>query len=144
MEDFAGLNFSTGEQHVDNPASRQTRNDEYRKKVFEWFAQHPPFTQSPVLVSLATGIVANSDVNCHKALEEGKNTMRKTIGQNFGDLKQVRKDKVLSVAFMGSTIEINNTVEVVDPLLIFQRVAISKRMTRICRTFCVMSWRLSP
>lgn len=43
LEDFAGLQFSTGEQHVEYRTSRQTKNAEDTKKLFDWLTQHPRF-----------------------------------------------------------------------------------------------------
>lgn len=81
LKDFAGLQFTTVEQHVDYRTSRHTRNAEDWKKLFDWFTQHPQLPQLPSLVSLATGIVGNSNVNCQQALKVRKATMAKVIGQ---------------------------------------------------------------
>lgn len=96
LEEFAGVHFTTGEQHVDYRATRQRRDNDDRNKIFSWFSQHPPFPESEALVSLTTGVIAGRDINCHKALDEGKIAMKKMIGQKFGEVKQARKDKVSS------------------------------------------------
>ena len=60
VEDFSGLVFSSGEQHVDFRVSRQNRDEKDRLTVYEWFSSHPPFPESPSLMSLSTGLIGNS------------------------------------------------------------------------------------
>lgn len=92
-----------------------------------WITNHYPFLITEKIMSLATGIVGNTKVNCHLAEEVGKQVMEKTLGKNFADVKLQRKDKVLSLGAMHSAIKINDESVVVDLLLLFQRIAIAKK-----------------
>ena len=121
------MQFLSGEQHVDFRASRQIRDKEDTKTLSDWFTSHPPFPKIDKLVSLSTGIVGSSNINCHLAVQVGTEILNRLVGSNFADLKQSRKNKVLSLASMTCTVKINNEAVVVNPLLIFQRVAIAKK-----------------
>lgn len=127
LEEFAGSAFAGEEQHVDFRDSRQKRDTLDRAKIREWFNDHPPFPEINSLMSLSTGIVGNSSVNCHQAMDIGTKTMNSFIGIKFGDIKQSKKNVVLSLASMNSTIRIGSEKVIVDPLTIFQRTVIAKK-----------------
>ncbi|CAG9769481.1 unnamed protein product [Ceutorhynchus assimilis] len=78
-------------------------------------------------MSLSTGIVESSDINCHLAEEVGEQLMSRTVGNNFADIKLHRKNKVLSFGAMSNAIKVNDENIDVDPLLFFQRIAIEKK-----------------
>lgn len=127
VEDFSGVVFSSGEQHVDFRASRKNRDEQDRRKISEWFNNHFPFPTSASLMSLSTGIIGNSKINCYQSLQIGTQTMRSFVGKSFADIKQSKKNVVLSLASMTCAIEVHNEPVVVDPLMIFQRTAIAKK-----------------
>lgn len=78
-------------------------------------------------MSLATGLIGDTTINCYKAIEIGNVAMKKMIGNNFFEVKLSRKDKVLPLATLNSAVKIHGEVVPLDPLLIFQRIAISKK-----------------
>ena len=78
-------------------------------------------------MSLSTGIIGNSKINCHQALEVGNQIMKSIIGSKFGDIKQSRKNVVLSLGSMSNAVKSNNETLIVDPLMIFQRTLILKK-----------------
>lgn len=127
LEEFAEVVFATGEQHVDFRVSRQTRDSRDRAKIHEWFNDHPPFPKLDSLMSLSSGILGSSKINCHQALDIGTKTMQSFIGSKFGDMKQSKKNVVLSIASMSSTIKINGEKVTINPLTIFQRTVIVKK-----------------
>ncbi|KAG5876671.1 hypothetical protein JTB14_013247 [Gonioctena quinquepunctata] len=84
--EFANV-FST-EQHVDARPSRQMRDDVDCKKLMQWFSEHPPFSLLDKIVSLSTGIVPDSTINClkpHKLNSKRCRTwiIRKFLTSNF-------------------------------------------------------------
>lgn len=81
LEIFSGVYFSSGDQHIDLLLSRQRRDQEDRKKLYTWLMDHYPFPKIGNLMSLSTGIVGNSKVNCHLAEEIGKQLMEKNAGK---------------------------------------------------------------
>ncbi|CAK1580968.1 unnamed protein product [Parnassius mnemosyne] len=127
LEEFAEVVFASGEQHVDFRQSRQQRDSRDRAKIREWFSEHPPFPKLNSLISLSTGVLGNSKVNCHQALDIGTKTMQNFIGRRFSDMKQSKKNVVLSLASMSSSIKINGETVTVNPLTIFQRTVIAKK-----------------
>lgn len=46
------------------------------------------------LVSLSSGIVATKEINCDSAAEKGEVIVEKHRGQNFGDIRLKRSNKV--------------------------------------------------
>ena len=81
--------------------------------------------------SIATGVSGNSQINCHEAFKIGVDSMKKINNENFKDLKLRRKDKCLSLlATVNSKIKIDDTIVPVDPLLLFQRISVMKKITR--------------
>ncbi|KAJ8866255.1 hypothetical protein PR048_032098 [Dryococelus australis] len=127
LEVFAGVNFMSGEQHVDFRVSQINRYDQDRGKLPLWLADHPPFAVGDSIMPLSTRVIANSNINCHKAAEIGPCTMGKFVGTNFAYMKQSKKNAVVPLAAMSNTIKLNNETLVVDPLMIFQRTLISKK-----------------
>ncbi|CAK1588860.1 unnamed protein product [Parnassius mnemosyne] len=127
LEEFAEVVFASGEQHVDFRQSRQQRDSRDRAKIREWFSEHPPFPKLNSLISLSTGVLGNSKVNCHQALDIGTKTMKNFIGRRFSDMKQSKKNVVLSLASMSSSIKNNGETVTVNPLTIFQRTVIAKK-----------------
>lgn len=142
LEQFGGVYFMSGDQHVDLLLSRQRRNQEDRKKLYVWCTAHYPFPNTEKLMSLSTGIVGSSDVNCHLAEEVGKELMSQTLGNNFADIKLHRKNKVLSLGAMSSAIKVNDETVVVDPLLLFQRIAIGKKDDKHLESY--LEYELAP
>lgn len=127
LEEFCGVMFSSGEQHVDLRLSRQCKDKKDREKLCIWFEEHQPFPITEQLISLSTGIVGNNDVNCHQAQEVGTQLMAKMYGQNFAEVKISRKDKVLSLGAMTNSIKVRKETITVDPLMLFQRIAVAKK-----------------
>lgn len=75
LEEFSGVKFSSGEQHVDFRASRQDKDEKDIATMYKWFNDHPPFPKSNSLIALSTGVIGNKTVNRHQALEIGTKTM---------------------------------------------------------------------
>ncbi len=142
LEEFAGVVFVGGEQHVDFRLSRQQRDSRDRAKIREWFNDHAPFPKLNSLMSLSTGILGNSKVNCHQALDIGTKTMQSFVGSKFGDMKQSKKNVVMSLASMSSSIKINGETVTVNPLTIFQRTVIAKKSEEDVAE--LLSYELTP
>jgi hypothetical protein len=64
------------------------------------------------------------------------------IGIKFSDMKQSKKNVVLSLASMNSTIQISSEKVIVDPLTIFQRTLIAKRSDEDVAV--LLGYELSP
>lgn len=142
LEEFSGVKFSSGEQHVDFRASRQDKDEKDRATIYKWFNDHPPFPKSNSLISLSTGVIENKTVNSHQALEIGTKTMQNLVGQNFGDIKQSKKNVVFALASISNSIKVFGEQVTIDLLTIFQRTAISKKNDKDIEE--LMQFELSP
>jgi len=132
LEDFANIKMIklklkyTTDQHVDASNSRIRRDIEDIKKLFEWFSLHDPFPEIKKIMSIATGVVGDKTINCHNAREVGIASMNKIIGQTFNNIKFKRADKVLPLLTIVSTIKVPDEKVPIDPILLFQRMSITK------------------
>ncbi|GFY41261.1 uncharacterized protein TNIN_343801 [Trichonephila inaurata madagascariensis] len=75
MEKFCTISLDSTEQHIDARDSRVKRDNTDVCKLVEWFTLHNPFPNMQQLVSLASVMVGNDQINCHKAHEIGLESM---------------------------------------------------------------------
>lgn len=95
LEVLANVRMDTADQHVDASDSRVKKNAEDIKKLLDWFSSHDPFPEINKILSIASGVVGNDNINCHKAREVGIASMSKMTGQTFNNIKLKRSEKVL-------------------------------------------------
>ena len=100
LEDFCGVQYRTSEQHNDLRASTSARDSDHFKTLYNWLELHSPFSYASVdgLVSVSSGIVAESSANAEDAYSIGKNVANKPTGKKYGDVKLKRTYKVISVS----------------------------------------------
>ena len=67
IDKFCNISLDSAEQHVDARDSRVKRDNTDVSKLVDCFALHNPFPNTKQLVSIASGIVENDQINCHKA-----------------------------------------------------------------------------
>lgn len=87
----------------------------------------PPIPPIPQIISIATDIVGDEKINCFNAFEVGLISMQKIIGEKFDKIKLKRANKVLPFLTVTSSIKIHNTKVVIDLLLLFQRMSVTKK-----------------
>lgn len=126
LEDLANFKMDTTDQHVDARDSRIKRDIEDVKKLYEWFLLHDPFPEIKEIMSIASGVVGDKKINCHNAREVGNTSMKKMIGQTFNNIKLKRTDKVLPLLSISSTVKVYDEKVPIDPLLLFQRMSITR------------------
>lgn len=111
--------MANSEQNVDaSRPSRILRNESDLKKLLEWFSFHPSFPKMNNIISIATGIVGDKNINCFKAKEIGLIEMKKTFGLTYGSVKLKRSNRVIPLGVMTS-IKIRDELIPIDPLLLF-------------------------
>lgn len=93
-------------------------------------------------MSISTGMVGTEIINCHLASEIGTKLLKNMIGLCYDSVKFKRKDKVLPLAAMTSSILIDKTPALVNPLLLFQRISISKQSNEDLMAY--FAYELSP
>ncbi|KAK4878621.1 hypothetical protein RN001_011127 [Aquatica leii] len=72
-EDTCRFTHVSSKQHVELRDSRKSRDLHDFRQTLSWFEAHSPFdeTVQDKLISLSTGIVADSSINCDCAFEHG-------------------------------------------------------------------------
>ncbi|GBP42632.1 hypothetical protein EVAR_87183_1 [Eumeta japonica] len=75
LEDYVNIRWESSDQHVDVTPARQKRDASDRQAFKAWFQTHNPFTQSPKLQSLSTGLVGDENTDCHRAIPKGLATV---------------------------------------------------------------------
>lgn len=114
---FEVINFASN--------SRITKDLQDSKKLTEFSKNHNPFPVTDNILSISSGIIDDDKINCYKALEIGLSLMNRIIGGDFGSVKLHKKDKVLSLKAINSSVKIDNEVVTIDPTLIFQRISLN-------------------
>lgn len=142
VDTYCEVTTATTEQHVDMRPSRITRDESDTEKLCSWFAQHPPFLTTDLIMSISSGLVGESTVNSHMALEIGRESMLKMVGQNFQEVKFKRKNNVVSLSSAVRTITVDNKQVTVDPLTLFHRLCVLKQSDEELREF--FTYELSP
>lgn len=125
MEDFCNVSYSSSEQHVDSTDSRVTRDAKDLQKLIDFFQKYYPFPETPKLTSIYSGVVGSDNINCNKAFEVGMNSVKSIIEQNFESVKFSRKNRVMSLKSVNSSININDETVTINPLLLFQRLCVN-------------------
>lgn len=125
MEDFCNVCFTTTEQHVDSTEYRIKRDVADLEKLETFFNRYDPFPETDKITSIFSGIVGSDTVNCHEAYEEGKKSLKSITGNNFGSVKFQRKNKILSLKTVQSSVKVNGETIAIDPLLLFQRISLN-------------------
>ncbi|GFS82208.1 uncharacterized protein TNCV_250471 [Trichonephila clavipes] len=67
------------------------RDDIDVKLLVDFLIQRSPFPDTDAIISIATGITGDKDINCYDAFEQGWTVLKKT-GQNLRELILPRKD----------------------------------------------------
>ncbi|GBN80458.1 hypothetical protein AVEN_245507-1 [Araneus ventricosus] len=71
IEKFCSVDLASSGQHLKISGSRVQRNNDDCRKMVEWFKHYNPFPANSNLISISTGVVGDSRINCHMAKEEG-------------------------------------------------------------------------
>lgn len=142
VEKFCGISFSTTEQHIDARDSRMTRDINDAHKIMEWFNSHNPFPHLKTLMSITTGMTVRDKINCHNAFNIGIASFQKIIGKNFHEIKFKRNDKILPLQIINSIIKIQEEIVPIDPLLLFQRICVTKKADEELREY--LHFELAP
>lgn len=142
LEEFSGVLFATSEQHKDCGTYRKTRDAADIQKISQWFENHDPFCVTEDIISIATGVVGDDTITCYKAVAMGKAAMEKIVGTPFSEVKLTRKDCALPLSSVTSSIKIQGEPVVIDPLLIFQRISISKQTDEDLKQY--LQYELAP
>lgn len=67
LEDLANVRIDTTDQHVDASDLRLKKDSKDIQNLQQWFSLHDPFPEVNKIVSIASGVVGDDKINCHKA-----------------------------------------------------------------------------
>ncbi|KAJ8677393.1 hypothetical protein QAD02_013180 [Eretmocerus hayati] len=125
LEEYVGVASASSAQHVDLKVGRMKRDHTDLAKFKFWLEQHKPFESRESLISLSTGIIGDSSINCHQAFEMGQKSMDTMVGKNAGNVKlsMIYKVKPLSLAVNGMHIS-NDQSKSINVRILFQRLSI--------------------
>jgi hypothetical protein len=128
VEELSGIHAETSDQHclhkdhAELGQSRQSQDESDRKKLVGWLRAHNPFEYKDKLVSIFTGVEADSSINCDNAVTIGSELHKQMMGQNFADLKLQQKKRVQPLSAMRSTIKVRNEAFVVNEQQMLNRI----------------------
>ncbi|XP_050518957.1 uncharacterized protein LOC126893059 [Diabrotica virgifera virgifera] len=126
LQVLANVRMDTTDQHVDASDSRLIKDAKDIKKLLDWFSSHDPFPKINKIISIASGVVIDDKINCHKAREVGIASMAKMTGETFNNIKLKRSEKVLPLLAASSTLKVHEEEVAIDPVLLFQRMSITE------------------
>lgn len=111
----------------------------------DWLTINDPF--GPVdgdrLMSIADGLCGGDEVNCDRAIEIGKESMKAMIGVNAADIKLKRTTRVKSIATAKRGISINSEKVAINTILLFQRItAVTKNDSQLAVE--ALNYELAP
>ena len=124
LEPFADVFSSSSEQHRDLRSSRLDRDLKYLESFIVWLRLHSSckYTASESLVSLATGVIADSTVNCDLAYSIGKVTSESVTGQIFTTVQLKRKDKIISFSSSRNAARVRGQDVDIEPNILWHRL----------------------
>nr|CAI5866755.1 unnamed protein product [Callosobruchus analis] len=144
LEKYTSLSTVNSEQHVDGAECRIKKDIRDLKKFTFWLRKHDPFKDRHGLTSLSTGIIGGDNINCHMALEKGREGMKLMVQKTMNNVKlseATSKIKNLRSAIKG--INVSDDTQEVDTNLLFQRICMffhgNEKETRNA-----LSYELSP
>ena len=123
METFGGVACVTSEQHVDLRESNQKRDHADTATFLTWLNLYHPFQRaSPLLASLASGVVASAAVNCDDALSVGEASMKAMEGKRFSEIPLQRRNNVRSLASVTKAVKVRGEDVCINPNQLFHRM----------------------
>ncbi|KAG1652235.1 hypothetical protein GQR58_026445 [Nymphon striatum] len=122
MQEVAGTQYNTSDQHLDNSEARKSRDHNDTMKIFDYFQDYCPFKPGGELHNIATGITAGPDCNAHQANKVGERILAKMEGQDALAFSFRKKDKIEPIR--QNTVTIGGESVSIDPQVLFQRLLI--------------------
>ncbi|GBN70741.1 hypothetical protein AVEN_164348-1 [Araneus ventricosus] len=98
IEKFCGVDLTSSDEHLKISDSRVQRDNDDCRKMVEWLKHYNPSPENSNLISLSTGSVGDSRINCPIAKEEGILGIKRIEGSDFYIVKFRRNDRVQPLA----------------------------------------------
>ena len=122
MQNLTGLTELTVENHAEAISSRRARDLADIEKIVRYIEPLEPFRQDSELLSVVTGVRASSSVSEDDAKSVGETILKDMEAKDIDKYVFRRMEKAVTMAERSSVV-IDSERVMVDPALIFQRLA---------------------
>ena len=111
LEVFVSYEYTGSDQHS-SACHSSVKRDVKDLEIFEkWLKDHQPLVpRNHNVMSLATGIIGDESINCHRSEEVGTDLVKINAGNNFHDVKFKHKMRVLPLSAVNPHSRVNDTV----------------------------------
>ena len=111
--------------HKELFATRVKRDHDDFIKLKSWFESHNPFTAGESLVALHNGLSdTKGTVTCDKAEEIGSSIPTQITGKSFASCTFKRKNQIVTLQSLYSSVRIADEAVTIDPLTLFLRLVV--------------------
>ena len=125
LSTLTSLSKSGDQRHKELFSARIKRDYDDFTKIQCWFKCHNPFDAGSQLVALDSGLVDDKNaVTCDKAEEIGASIQTGLDGKSFSNCSFKRKDQIVTLQSLHSSVKIGTENVTIDPLTLFLRLVI--------------------
>ena len=121
MQDVTATQRSTSDQHIEIGEVRSAKDASDLIAVTSFLTERNPFSEDSSLRNIATGVVADSDVNVTEAKAMGIKILNSMEGQSAAELSFKKVNQVKTLASKKSSTQNGGKLPTIDPQLLFQR-----------------------
>ena len=124
MLELTGNANKTSEQQCELGVARITRDVKDLQIIRSWFTENYPFSEKAELMFISMGLTAPQDsgINCDKADEIGAKIYPLIIKHTHTHAKVSQKEKTVTPATLHNTLNIDNEMVIINPLILFSRL----------------------
>ena len=124
LEDITGCSSVKSEQHKDLRATNKKRDEEDLNKFIRWLEAHSPCDYDNIdgLVSLTTGEVGGSKINCDQAVIISTKAADAIDGHKFTEISLKSSDKVVTFSSLKNKITVRGQTVDINPTLLFHKI----------------------
>ena len=120
------VTYETNEQHKETSQARLQRDFRDSLKILQYAIARNPFDNRKELMSIDTGEIAIATVNVDQAKKIGSDILESMCGNPTKDYTFKKKDTAITMKAR-STVQIDEEIIAVDPLLMFQHLVTAVR-----------------
>lgn len=127
LEKYCSLEFTKSHQHVDARGARIQKDKIDVLRLKEFLIAHNPLEDVSDLRNVVTGLIGPDDINCYEAFSVGIQALKQMNGLRYNEIKQSKKNKVISLLGINGKVKIGEKTITIDPLILFQRICVMKK-----------------
>ena len=126
MQEVTGVKYEASDQHKETTQARLAKDFKDSVNIMKYIFARNPFDNQKELMSIDIGEVAIPAVNLDTEHATGMNILTSMTGKTVTDYTFKKKDTVVTMKAR-STVQIDDEIIPVDPLLLFQRLITTVR-----------------